>query len=289
MPDHVSIVNATMIDFNLPSQITPLEKSLSGEVVARLLGYIRPPVSWKNSGEVLRICASYSEVVLKVSIANGEANMLAANLSAEQTQCMLSTWQDLENPRILVDLQAKKKPNWNNTTGSTFSPYHQQSKVGLQHNRSVETPKAFTFEYLEPFANGTCENYKNCLLCLTDSLCGWCDLTSTCLSREVNETEVCVANDHWRYLTLTPSQCSNCSNFISCEDCVDFGECEWWAADAKCGRKGRSKTAIVEIAQCPVPCYQRQNCSSCLNDKGRCVWCEATSQCFSFSVCKFII
>lgn len=42
--------------------------------------------------------------------------------------------------------------------------------------------------------------------------------------------------------------------------------------------------SAVRVEQCPVPCYQRKECGSCLEEKGRCVWCEATRQCFSFSV-----
>lgn len=41
---------------------------------------------------------------------------------------------------------------------------------------------------------------------------------------------------------------------------------------------------VTSLGQCPIPCYARYNCSSCLDIRGRCVWCEATQQCFSFSV-----
>lgn len=83
---------------------------------------------------------------------------------------------------------------------------------------------------------------------------------------------------------MQPSQCANCSNFISCEQCLDSGICEWWADEAKCVRLGRSTAAVRSTDECPAPCYTRQNCSSCLETSGRCVWCEATQQCFSFSV-----
>lgn len=66
-----------------------------------------------------------------------------------------------------------------------------QSKMVLMHNKSSDNSKVFTFEYLEPYQNGSCSSYSNCLQCLTDSLCGWCDLTRTCLHRELNESQVC--------------------------------------------------------------------------------------------------
>lgn len=52
--------------------------------------------------------------------------------------------------------------------------------------------------------------------------------------------------------------------------------CEWWGEDARCSRRGCAPSAIVDVANCPVPCHLRKNCSTCLDDKGRCVWCEAT-------------
>lgn len=156
--------------------------------------------------------------------------------------------------------------------------------MGLQHNRTNESAKAFTFEYLEPFSNGSCATYSNCLHCLSDALCGWCDLTNECLPRTANESTSCVLEANWKYLILQPSQCANCSNYISCAECLESDLCEWWAEDARCARRGRASKAVRSSGQCPAPCYARENCSACLDERGRCVWCEATQQCFSFSV-----
>ena len=47
----------------------------------------------------------------------------------------------------------------------------------------------------------------------------------------------------------------------------------------------RSSSLIVkDHNECPRDCYLRENCSTCLNESGRCVWCESTNQCFGFSV-----
>lgn len=144
--------------------------------------------------------------------------------------------------------------------------------------------QVFTFEYLEPYSNGTCTQYENCLHCLTDSDCGWCELTDKCISRSEDETQNCSMNGDWRYLTLQPSSCPNCSNYISCSRCVASNGCEWWAEDARCGRRGRVIGAVQVHEECPQPCHTRNDCSTCLDERGRCVWCEATHQCFSFSV-----
>lgn len=153
--------------------------------------------------------------------------------------------------------------------------------MALQNNAT----KAFTFEFLEPFSttSSNCQSYTNCLQCLSDNSCGWCDIKSQCLPRSVNESSSCSDGINWRYLILNAQQCVNCSNYISCQSCSESSDCEWWTDD-KCERRGRSATAIKEPTECPSPCHERSNCTSCLNDKGKCVWCQATSQCFSFSI-----
>ncbi|XP_058126471.1 multiple epidermal growth factor-like domains protein 8 isoform X2 [Anopheles coustani] len=308
MPDAVMIVNATMADFTSPPSNTPTEQLLGGPgVVARLLGFIRfPPVSPDQSMAWLQACVSHANAVLRTvqvpprrSSANSHHHPtlppggpgLSMNFSANESVCDMLKWPDRAN--ILVDFRAQR-----NKVGFAHHPHHTHhhghhgpdlSKMSLQHVYGGAL-QAFTFEFLEPYSNGTaCETYGNCLECLSDSSCGWCELADRCLSRQVSERDACRDGaGNWRYLTIQPAHCSNCSNYISCEQCLGPGaggeSCEWWTEDATCARRGRSEEAVRTLDQCPMPCYQRADCSSCLNDRGRCVWCEATSQCFSFSV-----
>ncbi|XP_063697443.1 multiple epidermal growth factor-like domains protein 8 [Culicoides brevitarsis] len=275
MPDSIQIINATMVDFNLPGLNTITEQLFDGngsKIVTRLLGYIRPPESWRNLSEKLWVCSSYSQTELKIGLFDAKNLKLAANLTSDQTSCVQADWPMLEPGKIFIDLQAKRSMNSQNVP---------HSKIGLQHNRTTDSSRAFTFEYLEPFANETCGYYKSCLPCLSSSSCGWCDLTKSCVSRSSEQS--CTLEDESQYLTLHSTKCKNCSNFISCEDCTT-NDCEWWIEDARCARKGRSPRAARTLKACPVPCYQRTGCSQCLNDAGRCVWCKSTQTCFSFSV-----
>lgn len=285
-PDSVTIINATTVDFNMVATNTLMEKNLDGEIIARLLGFLRPPDVWGDGKETLRMCASYSSAILRMSHGNvSSEDMLdvVGNLTADASQCVTAQWQNgtpavLYPGRYLVDFESR-----NNVSNGP----HQQSKMELLHNKSQENAKVFTFDYLEPYENGSCHLYTNCLHCLEDSLCGWCDLNQRCMSRKSNESEECVSPElpnEWRYLTLLPSSCANCSNYISCESCVSSGLCEWWTEDARCARKGRSQDAVVQLSECPVPCHLRRNCSQCLDDRGRCVWCETKQECFSFSI-----
>lgn len=93
------------------------------------------------------------------------------------------------------------------------------------------------------------------------------------ISRYLNETEFCRSDEQWHYLTLHPTSCNNCSNLISCEECVNATtNCEWWTDDARCARRGRSDKAARVLGECPAPCWQRESCGSCLDQPGRCVW-----------------
>lgn len=271
LPDHVSIVNSTLIDFSGSFLTAQSDLSQNGEVTARLRGFLHLPPSQESQNKVLKTCGSYASIVLKAT--SDSESILVANFTTEQNHCLDYVWK-LDSRKLAIDLQAKRK------LGNAITQQHYQSKVGLHNNLT----KAFTFEFLEPFFNGSCTQYNNCLNCLSDSGCGWCDLKSQCVSRSINETLECRSGDHWRYLVLQPNQCVNCSNMISCEACASNPSCEWWADETKCVRVGRSPSGIVNVTECPSECFRRSNCSSCLNEKGRCVWCEDQNTCFNFAV-----
>lgn len=79
----------------------------------------------------------------------------------------------------------------------------------------------------------------------------------------------------WHYMTLQPSNCPSCSQYITCQSCTATGLCEWWSEEAKCERRGRYQAAIVATQECYEPCHERVTCSQCLQTS-RCVWCAAT-------------
>lgn len=302
-PDEVSIVNATTVDFATPIASTLAEHDIHGDIVARLYGFIRPPLKWTQSDESWQMCASYSKAILKLSSGTNVDGLTAvANLTTAQAQCVAIDWigvwqkhqgdqvanETMSIPRLLVDFQANRTLY---TAGGVIHHnfYHSHSKIGLQHNGTHDT-KAFTFEFLEPYSRGECETYTNCAWCLSDALCGWCEETDKCVSRLQNESESCPrvtgtnSTGDFGFLIIQPNKCANCSDYINCKQCVDSG-CEWWSDDARCARYGRSPNAVKASGNCPAPCHERSaNCSACLEEQGRCVWCEATQQCFSFSV-----
>ncbi|XP_055375614.1 multiple epidermal growth factor-like domains protein 8 isoform X2 [Condylostylus longicornis] len=262
MPDYVAIVNATMADFSP----TSYDRN-SAKMVARLIGYVRP-----QGNETLDMCVSYASLAtLKTGIGNVQEHKSKTTtmIDVNQTTCKLVEWT-LSEP-FFVDFTTKPKESVMTKTNMELRHYG--------------TTKALTFEYLEPYSYGKCNIYKNCLHCLTDMACGWCDLTNKCLPRNITETLICKNEYTWHYLIIQPPHCANCSNYINCEDCIETEICEWLSDEAKCSRIGRSQAAVrLGVNTCPVQCKLRTNCLDCLNQQGRCVWCEATEQCFSFSV-----
>lgn len=271
-PDGVSVVNATTVDWGTGGGSNHI---FSGPSEARLKGWLHIPQYWNGTGETLHICAGYSNISLTL----GEADGSVANLTAQPSACSLVDWPPLFPGRLSVDMHA------NDSLHTGLYPSHHHAKMELLHNKSHESAKVFTFEFLEPFSAGECGKYDNCLLCLSDAACGWCESTGRCESRDVDERTTCAdVAGGWRYLTLQPAACPNCSNYIGCERCVTGSHCEWWADEARCARRGRAAAAVVDVADCPAPCRTRLDCEHCLDERGRCVWCEATRQCFSFSV-----
>ncbi|EDW52069.1 GM16709 [Drosophila sechellia] len=280
MPDYVGIVNATMVDFASPPFTTYFEHKLEGEMLARLVGFVRPQHQWNNSA--IQVCTSYSSAVLRAGLGlNLDELVNVTTQSSNQSYCSNVQLPTTEQP-FTIDFQTRRRIGGN----GIYNAY-QKTKMELQHLHNGQL-NAFTFEYLEPYYSGKCTQYSNCLHCLTDASCAWCPLTNICHLRSVNETEVCKMETldtfHWSYLISQPSQCSNCTNYVSCEACARSGECEWWTEDARCGRIGKTNSSVRAVEQCPRSCRERQGCQECLGERGRCVWCEASAQCFSFSV-----
>lgn len=104
------------------------DPSAGGEMVARLLGFLRPPPQFK---EMLKVCVSYSTATLRI------ADELLANVTAEQKYCQSQIqWPTLESfDRVAVDFESRKVVS--------LGPYntHQQSKMELLHYHDKEAAK----------------------------------------------------------------------------------------------------------------------------------------------------
>ena len=79
----------------------------------------------------------------------------------------------------------------------------------------------FSPEFLEPFSEGTCGKHTNCLACMLDTLCAWCDLDKTCVIRNVTKGEsACVDQNSRKMLITDGSVCPVCSDHVECLTCA---------------------------------------------------------------------
>ncbi|XP_065347637.1 multiple epidermal growth factor-like domains protein 8 [Cloeon dipterum] len=274
-PDYVSIVNSSTVW--LPSS----QGSVVGsEAMARMLGFLRVPPSWQK--ENLCLCQEHSSAFLKISPSPGAALALVANsTSQDPKRCWRTKWPTgddalLTSGRLPIELVARQPLGRGQVSGAY---------VRVSHGHcGVDKTKVFTFEHLEAWEGTDCGAHQNCLQCVADQSCGWCELTDQCIARKGKEQTSCTRSDgHWRYLILQSPACPRCSDITSCKACSSNPLCEWWSHEAQCTRRGRLQGAIVEEGKCPEECHTRKNCEQCLEDSGPCVWCHSRQECFLFS------
>ncbi|GIX77113.1 hypothetical protein CEXT_535381 [Caerostris extrusa] len=93
-------------------------------------------------------------------------------------------------------------------------------------------------KHLELYKNGSCSMHRNCLACLTDALCGWCESNSNCYLK-TSVPIYCQKNGKSSFLVTHPDNCTVCSDHIYCEQCAQVSTCEWLVEPAICVRRGR--------------------------------------------------
>ncbi|EDQ86704.1 uncharacterized protein MONBRDRAFT_38323 [Monosiga brevicollis MX1] len=126
---------------------------------------------------------------------------------------------------------------------------------------------------LTPFAPTNCSDFDSCRGCLSTSSCTWCNglcVASTDLLHD--SVDSCEAH------ISSFDNCPDCSDFTECTDCLDQAHCEY--ASYYC-RHTTPYVATREVAECPSPCYQQNDCASCAA-LVECGWCATTQSCFPF-------
>lgn len=103
-------------------------------MVARLMGFLRPPPDWQDS---LNVCISYCNATLHLN------STLIANVSAVHTDCSSIKWPDnVSFDRVPVDFESKKIVS--------IGPYSRQdehSRMELQHYRDKDDPPKVNIGY----------------------------------------------------------------------------------------------------------------------------------------------
>ncbi|XP_067662212.1 multiple epidermal growth factor-like domains protein 8 [Haliotis asinina] len=165
--------------------------------------------------------------------------------------------------------------------------FYPSSHTKLAWNREIKAtfnqPRDITYEFLEPYSNGSCTGHYNCLSCLTDALCSWCPATDTCLRRDTLTNESACNGPHDPYLITSMAECPCCDYYVSCHTCASNPLCEWVSGDGQCTRRGRVEQTIRNASECHPPCHMRTTCTDCTHGQEKCAWCKNTKKCLPFS------
>lgn len=126
------------MDFNGPLVSTLRLDSLSGgQMVAKLLGFLRPPSDWQ---EMLNICISYCNATLYLS------STILANMSFPQgSNCSSIRWPDnITSNRVPIDFESHKTVS----IGPYNSRQDEHSKMTLHHHTDKDDPLKVSSEIL---------------------------------------------------------------------------------------------------------------------------------------------
>lgn len=97
-------------------------------MVARLMGFLRPPTDWQA---ILNVCISYCNATLRLS------DTLLANVSAIHTDCSSIKWpENVTSNRVSVDFESHKAVS----VGPYNNRQDEHSKMKLQHHRDKDDP-----------------------------------------------------------------------------------------------------------------------------------------------------
>ena len=284
-PDVVRRVNASKVSFTYP-RLSGGEMKAQGPMTVHLKGTIRPPHINLEKPEQLEACVKFVNASLMlVSHTQSSHLSLSHPLPAGTAlfpSCEDTTWSDGQDiflfPVYTYNLDFKATLNPSALHSKQLSWMVLKDKAELVGTNFMNL-KTLDLTSLKPYQNGSCSVHGNCLACMRDHSCGWCDPLSSCQPRSEEEETLCPA-----YLTTEPAYCSSCSDHIYCSECSGDTGCEWVPGESRCLRRGKVPEAVRSPAACPSECHLRSTCSSCLGEEGRCVWCSSSNQCFLFSV-----
>lgn len=287
-PDGVSYINQTTEDLQIQTEFSREREGLSGgENIVRFSGFIHPlgarPLSENGSFLQMYMGFSGARAVLQMSNDSTEQHLevIASNTSTSYVRIKAHRPKD----QPLFPNTSPGHKYLINFTMSLPVAYNESATMQLVWNAFPIRPKVITVSHLEPYNNGSCHTHNNCLSCLSDAACGWCQQTAECVQRRLIDIHhpYCHKENKYNYIITIPENCPVCSDYIYCEDCAKIDHCEWLIEEAHCGRRGRFEDAVRHQDLCPTPCHLRFNCTSCLGDPGRCAWCEETHSCFLFA------
>ncbi|XGW32973.1 hypothetical protein V3C99_017466 [Haemonchus contortus] len=160
----------------------------------------------------------------------------------------------------------------------------------------------------------TCEDYTDCMSCISEPACGWCPSGDQCLPNEGECVDGQMMHTTWEKCSSSrgPPPPRPCGMANDCRSCKLLSHCNWYTADGKPAcipledeillRKEQLDRELDRVASsslplrlpttpppippgqnlsyCPLPCSSLYTCSECLQEQ-KCMWCPSTSRCIN--------
>ncbi|KAI2804306.1 Multiple epidermal growth factor-like domains protein 8 [Blomia tropicalis] len=247
--------------------------------IARIFGFVHPFGLEPFHNNSLRLFLSSTSPQASLRW-NGEAKILE-NISTNKSyyQSFIDLPMNSEDISIednfLIDLIVKFPIR------TTFHELEYETiELGLEHNSVVNILSNWN---LRPYHNTIdCNQTKMCLTCISNLGCAWDSISRQCFMKSEIQN---LKTGH--LLVIEPEQCSLCADIIECKQCAQHYQCEWVSHDGGlCVRRGRFSDSIRNPTACPMTCFHRQSCQSCIDDSNQCAWCQTSKQCISISSYK---
>ncbi|XP_037078652.1 LOW QUALITY PROTEIN: multiple epidermal growth factor-like domains protein 8, partial [Pollicipes pollicipes] len=293
-PDEVSIINSTKTTLRLWAEAAGQERGL---VTARLRGYVHPLGSRPKTDPYLRLfitTSSRSSSQLLVSTDRSWQRMETVSQNrVTKLQTVEAFRGDLSplfggdrSAAYLLQLTVTLPP-----AGQAAPPPH--ADVRLEWNgASSQKLESLTFEFLEPYSNGSCARLTSCLACLSDAACGWCGwlpdgarcvrAATGALVRPADCPLPCDRRGDCVSCISAPGSCSWCTETRECfllstyTSRFQFSQCRQWVDrdhlrdTAELAAPGLPELALRQM-QCQA-CGAFRSCAACLRALG-CGWC----------------
>ncbi|GFW79513.1 multiple epidermal growth factor-like domains protein 8 [Trichonephila clavipes] len=284
-PDDVTYLRQASEDILFRSEIQRYDSSGLEENIVKFLGFLHPldakPLSKRIPQLRLSICSAGSNAVLKLSNDSTSNHLEVAASHSPRPSYYCSEVHRARGVPIFPDTSEGNKYMFDFTV-KIPTYLNETSIVQLKWTAFSVEFEVIDDKHLELYKNGACSIHSNCLSCLTDALCGWCESNRNCYLKS-GAPIYCQKNGKSSFLVTHPDNCTVCSDYIYCEKCALISTCEWLVEPAICVRRGRFRLSVQHPRGCPIPCPNRSTCVSCLGDPGMCAWCEETRTCFFFS------
>ncbi|XP_074654134.1 multiple epidermal growth factor-like domains protein 8 [Tubulanus polymorphus] len=287
-PDEVSIIRETKSEYTTHPKIA---EEMDKNILLVYKGFIHPMDAPSAEGAFLQVYMGIrmGRGRLYISTDASEANkeeVASSSAKTSKTYVELPASRQTPGSPIFPDTSRQRKYFMELLF---YQPMPPKADQPVQSTMGVSwtgyTRHMISAEFLEPYNSNNCSRYRNCLKCMTDTSCGWCLATDTCVIRKstaLTEGE-CGTMKSSKFLILDAGECPDCSELISCQSCTENPRCEWLANDPRCTRRGRFDSSIREPARCNASCIMRKNCSACLAGNTECTWCDKLQTCFPFA------